>query len=703
MLKTAGQIAGIGGLAIGMLVLIFRDVIRKKIFPKLSREQAYSLLRLILILAWSVALVGIAAWVYTNHSPPPKPEPTAGKVASANQPPPVDGLIKAARLQREAKDYEGGWKLLSDALKLQPESLEVKREQVQLAMDWLRNIHALEPHTFTEYVNQVLPSLYEGAGRETGTLAADIYAHIGWANFLKFRDNDRHLEIEEQYKKALSLDPDNPYAHTMWGHWILSEKEDGKLSEAQQHFASALKTGRDRPYVRELQFTALQWGEKIEDEIESIRVGNEMRKNGEVLPLKIKESILEGVYLRRFREEIWNRLPSILPPAEHLATFNWFTDGVERLKRFPYSYEALIQARLTEAAGDYAKALSLYVAYGHGSFGYGSGTEVSEGIARCREHLPQAKSEVQYFIDATKDKNPVLRERAVRSLSEFKTNVTEILPALMAALGDENAGVRGAAAEKLAQIGGAVVPQLTEMLASKDNQEVHTALGVLKNIGADAKAAVPSLIKLLPTQDKDIRSETISALGAMGADAKLAVPGLIEVLQHDSDDTLREVAAYYLGEIGPDARGAVPALIERFKDKKNDGGGFRGQSAAEALGKIGPAAKSAVPALIEGLREDDRLRVPFSSAIALGKIGAAAKAAIPALVESMQSVEKDAIADRAEAIGLIAQDLMAQGDTASIPVLSKALRAMEDGNLESKLTGPVREALDSLRDKAAAK
>ena len=59
LLKTVGQIAGIGGLAIGMLVLIFRDVIRKKIFPKLSREQAYSLLRLILILAWSVALVGI--------------------------------------------------------------------------------------------------------------------------------------------------------------------------------------------------------------------------------------------------------------------------------------------------------------------------------------------------------------------------------------------------------------------------------------------------------------------------------------------------------------------------------------------------------------------------------------------------------------------------------------------------------------------
>jgi hypothetical protein len=107
--------------------------------------------------------------------------------------------------------------------------------------------------------------------------------------------------------------------------------------------------------------------------------------------------------------------------------------------------------------------------------------------------------------------------------------------------------------------------------------------------------------------------------------------------------------------------------------------------------------------LIEGLEQYDRLRVPFACVEALGQMGAEAKDAIPALIEAMQSVGKDYKADRGEALGLIAQDLMAKGDTTSIPSLRKALRAMEDANLESKVIAPVREALDSLRDKMASK
>jgi len=64
ILKAAGQIAGIGGLAIGAFIILFREVIRKNVFPNLSRSDAYRLLRLIVILVWSIALVGIAAWVY---------------------------------------------------------------------------------------------------------------------------------------------------------------------------------------------------------------------------------------------------------------------------------------------------------------------------------------------------------------------------------------------------------------------------------------------------------------------------------------------------------------------------------------------------------------------------------------------------------------------------------------------------------------
>ncbi|MGH8582528.1 MAG: hypothetical protein ACREWG_06985 [Gammaproteobacteria bacterium] len=69
ILKIAGQIAGIGGLSIGVFLLLFRELIRKSIFPKLTKEHAYRLLSLIAVLAWSVALVGIGAWVWVAQSP----------------------------------------------------------------------------------------------------------------------------------------------------------------------------------------------------------------------------------------------------------------------------------------------------------------------------------------------------------------------------------------------------------------------------------------------------------------------------------------------------------------------------------------------------------------------------------------------------------------------------------------------------------
>jgi hypothetical protein len=62
LLIELGKIAGLAGISVGAVVLIFRDVIRKKIFPQLPPDHAYKLLRLIVILAWSLGLTGILVW-----------------------------------------------------------------------------------------------------------------------------------------------------------------------------------------------------------------------------------------------------------------------------------------------------------------------------------------------------------------------------------------------------------------------------------------------------------------------------------------------------------------------------------------------------------------------------------------------------------------------------------------------------------------
>jgi hypothetical protein len=67
LLKTVGQVAGIGGVALGVFLLIFRELIRKAVLPKLTRED----FRLILVGVWSIAVLGIIAWVWTETRPNP--------------------------------------------------------------------------------------------------------------------------------------------------------------------------------------------------------------------------------------------------------------------------------------------------------------------------------------------------------------------------------------------------------------------------------------------------------------------------------------------------------------------------------------------------------------------------------------------------------------------------------------------------------
>jgi hypothetical protein len=77
-LKTLGQILGIGGLALGVFFILFRDLLRKSIFPTLKKDDAYRLLRLIAVLIWSVAVVGIGAWMWGERQPPKRSIITTG-------------------------------------------------------------------------------------------------------------------------------------------------------------------------------------------------------------------------------------------------------------------------------------------------------------------------------------------------------------------------------------------------------------------------------------------------------------------------------------------------------------------------------------------------------------------------------------------------------------------------------------------------
>jgi acyl carrier protein len=62
LFQTLAGAAGLAGLSLGVVLLIFRDIIKKNIFPKLSSEHAYGILRLIIKLTFAVGVLGMCLW-----------------------------------------------------------------------------------------------------------------------------------------------------------------------------------------------------------------------------------------------------------------------------------------------------------------------------------------------------------------------------------------------------------------------------------------------------------------------------------------------------------------------------------------------------------------------------------------------------------------------------------------------------------------
>jgi hypothetical protein len=66
IIRIVAQVAGIGGISMGILLILFREIIRKKIFPNLTKNQGYQLLKLIIFLVWGIAVLGLVAWTFLS-------------------------------------------------------------------------------------------------------------------------------------------------------------------------------------------------------------------------------------------------------------------------------------------------------------------------------------------------------------------------------------------------------------------------------------------------------------------------------------------------------------------------------------------------------------------------------------------------------------------------------------------------------------
>lgn len=269
----------------------------------------------------------------------------------------TDELVAEAQEQRASKHYPEAWATLQDAAQLAPNNERIRVAQEDLAMAWLRDAHAQGDQTFTTIVQPLLPVIERGIVHAQGTRKADLLAHAGWADFLRWKDDRRERAIEANYQRAVQLDPNNPFAQAMWGHWILTTTSD--LPSARQHFDAALRSGREHEFVRSLQIAALHDSSAQQSEDELLQVANQMRQRAERASDGERTDVLWATcFSNATNWSSWTRSPTRLNPTDEIATLQWLSSSTT-WDEYHKDLLTFCEARARAWAGDRARALAL--------------------------------------------------------------------------------------------------------------------------------------------------------------------------------------------------------------------------------------------------------------------------------------------------------------------------------------------------------
>jgi protein involved in polysaccharide export with SLBB domain/HEAT repeat protein len=163
-----------------------------------------------------------------------------------------------------------------------------------------------------------------------------------------------------------------------------------------------------------------------------------------------------------------------------------------------------------------------------------------------------AKAALPDLLEAAKDKDPYVRLQVLTALVSIDRKSTGVVSALIAALYDP--ARRDTAISLLRDLhleptdgpeAKELVPALIAAMGDKNEGIQNAAIFLLKPYRTQAREAVPALIKILKRNDlaSDTLGEVAEILGATGPAAKDAVPVLNELLQREKQAGLQRARA----------------------------------------------------------------------------------------------------------------------------------------------------------------
>ena len=239
-------------------------------------------------------------------------------------------LVDVARQQASRGEFAAAWTSLDRAAQVRAgEAVDAAR--VEIAFAWLEDARPGPGQRFAVITDPVTPALDRALVSAEGERRADLLAHLGWVTFLRLRDGYEG-DPALRYQEALAIDPDNVYANTMLGHWLLWRGAD-QMEAARQHFDAALAGAGDRRlFVRRLQLAALRNRNQAGD-AELLRVANEMRARNERLDPNIADYVYWIFTMRYGPNAPRTSRVDTLPHQELVATYDWIVDASPSAQR----------------------------------------------------------------------------------------------------------------------------------------------------------------------------------------------------------------------------------------------------------------------------------------------------------------------------------------------------------------------------------
>ncbi len=276
--------------------------------------------------------------------------------------------LALAASQVEQHQYESAVQTCQAILDKNPQNQQAADAQLKAVMLWVENfsLTGSEGQDGTTEARQKLDEIFRlleaARARVHGTQAEDVLAHIGWAHWLnsdrKMGQRETEHAAEENLRAALGADASNVYANAMAGNWLL--QTGGSLPEAAAHFRTALKTGRERPYVRVMQIGGLLGVDNSAADVELVRAANEMRKNGEFMDAETKSRIASHLYEDNLHSpEDLSAVLSAIPPEESSSTYEWLEQSQAESDSHALANQ-FVAAKLLEVSGKPTEALEKF-------------------------------------------------------------------------------------------------------------------------------------------------------------------------------------------------------------------------------------------------------------------------------------------------------------------------------------------------------